>query len=46
MDTGGISDDEQGLAGLTTRQSQAAIEEAGLILFVVDAKQGPLPLDE
>lgn len=46
VDTGGISDDEQGLAGLTTRQSQAAIEEAGLVLFVVDAKQGPLPLDE
>ena len=46
VDTGGISDEDGGLAGLTTRQSRAAIDEADLVVFVVDAKQGPLPLDE
>ncbi|MBB5208523.1 ribosome biogenesis GTPase Der [Chiayiivirga flava] len=46
VDTGGLSGEEDGLAGLTAQQSQAAIDEADLILFVVDAKDGALPQDE
>lgn len=46
VDTGGLSGEEEGLAGLTAQQSQAAIAEANLVLFVVDAKDGALPQDE
>ncbi len=46
VDTGGIGDDTQGLAGLTTRQSEAAIDEADVVVFVVDARHSPLPVDE
>lgn len=43
VDTGGIADTDEGLAGLTTRQVEHAIGEADVIVFVVDARQGLLP---
>ena len=46
VDTGGISGDEEGLAGLTAQQSIAAIDEADVVVLVVDAKHPPLPVDE
>lgn len=45
-DTGGLSDDEEGLAGATAKQSRAAAEEANLVLFVVDGREGPSALDQ
>lgn len=44
-DTGGLSEDEEGLAGATSKQSWQAAAEAALILFIVDAKTGPETLD-
>ncbi|HRN59271.1 MAG TPA: 50S ribosome-binding GTPase, partial [Chiayiivirga sp.] len=46
VDTGGISGEDEGLAGLTAQQSGAAIDEADVVVFVVDAKHAPLPVDE
>ena len=46
VDTGGIAGSEEGLAGATARQSRAAAEEADLILFVVDGREGPSALDD
>jgi GTP-binding protein len=46
VDTGGLSGEDEGLAGLTAQQSQAAIDEADLLVFVVDAREGPLPQDQ
>ena len=46
VDTGGIAGDEDGLAGATARQSRAAAEEADLVLFVVDGREGPSALDD
>ncbi|HEX5756284.1 MAG TPA: ribosome biogenesis GTPase Der, partial [Arenimonas sp.] len=44
-DTGGLSGVDEGLAGATARQSRAAAEEADLILFVVDAREGVSSMD-
>ncbi len=46
VDTGGIAGDETGLAGATARQARAAAEEADLILFVVDGREGASALDD
>ncbi len=46
VDTGGISGEDEGLAGATARQSRAAAEEADLILFVVDGREGTSSLDD
>ncbi len=46
VDTGGIAGQEEGLAGATARQARAAAEEADLVLFVVDGRQGPSSLDD
>ena len=46
VDTGGIAGNEEGLAGATARQSRAAAEEADLILFVVDGREGASALDD
>ena len=46
VDTGGIAGNEEGLAGATARQSRAAAEEADLILFVVDGREGASSLDD
>jgi GTP-binding protein len=46
VDTGGIAGIEEGLAGATARQSRAAAEEADLILFIVDGREGASSLDD
>ena len=46
VDTGGLSGEDEGIAGLTSQQSLAAIEEADLLVFVVDARDGILPQDQ
>jgi GTP-binding protein len=46
VDTGGIAGSEEGLAGATARQSRAAAEEADLILFIVDGREGASALDD
>jgi GTP-binding protein len=46
VDTGGIAGVEEGLAGATARQSRAAAEEADLILFVVDGREGASSIDD
>jgi len=46
VDTGGIAEQEEGLAGATARQARAAAEEADLIIFVVDARDGTSSLDD
>ena len=45
VDTGGLTGEQEGIAGSTARQSQLAIEEADLVLFMVDARDGLLPQD-
>ena len=46
VDTGGIAGQDEGLAGATAKQSRAAAEEADLILFVVDGREGASALDD
>jgi len=51
VDTGGIAGENihleaGGLAGATARQARAAAEEADLVLFVVDGREGPSALDD
>ncbi|MGO1541524.1 MAG: ribosome biogenesis GTPase Der [Luteimonas sp.] len=46
VDTGGIAGDEEGLAGATARQARAAADEADLVLFVVDGREGASALDD
>jgi len=51
VDTGGIAGESThlesgGLAGATARQARAAAEEADLVLFVVDGREGPSALDD
>ena len=45
VDTGGLSGEELGLAGATARQARAGAEEADIVVFVVDAREGLLELD-
>ena len=45
VDTGGLTGEDEGMAGLTAQQSEAAIEEATLVVLVVDARDGPMPMD-
>ncbi len=45
VDTGGLNADESELAGLTTRQTQRAIQEADRVLFLVDGREGLTPAD-
>ncbi|PXV60402.1 GTP-binding protein [Dyella jiangningensis] len=45
VDTGGLSGEEEGLDGLTAQQVRLAIEEASVLVFVVDARDGLLPQD-
>ncbi|SFW26390.1 ribosome biogenesis GTPase Der [Luteibacter sp. UNCMF366Tsu5.1] len=45
VDTGGLSGSDEGIEGLTALQVRAAIAEANLLVFVVDARDGVLPLD-
>lgn len=46
VDTGGIeSDKQEKMAGLIREQSMLAIEEADVILFMLDGKEGVMPED-
>jgi GTPase len=45
VDTGGLSGVDEGIDGLTAQQVRFAIEEAQLLVFVVDARDGLLPQD-
>ena len=45
VDTGGLSGKEEGLDGLTAQQVRLAIEEAQVLVFVLDARDGLLPQD-
>ena len=45
VDTGGLSGDEEGIDSAMAEQSLLAIEEADLVLFMVDCKAGLLPSD-
>lgn len=45
VDTGGLSGNDEGIEGLTAQQVRLAITEAHLLVFVVDARDGILPLD-
>lgn len=46
VDTGGIAGEDAGLAGATARQARAAADEADLVLFVVDGREGASGLDD
>lgn len=46
VDTGGLQKEKEGVAALITHQAWLAIEEANLILFVVDSKEGLTPSDQ
>lgn len=45
VDTGGLSGDEAGIDNEMASQSLAAIEEADIIFFLVDARAGQIPGD-
>ncbi|MGR9115500.1 MAG: ribosome biogenesis GTPase Der [Gammaproteobacteria bacterium] len=40
VDTGGIADDAEGIDGFAKKQVQIALEEADVVLFMVDAREG------
>ncbi|WP_106475871.1 ribosome biogenesis GTPase Der [Phytohalomonas tamaricis] len=46
IDTGGISGDEQGIDAAMAEQSLLAIDEADIVLFMVDGRAGLMPADE
>lgn len=46
IDTGGISGDESGIDRVMAEQSLLAIEEADVVLFLVDGRAGLNPADE
>jgi len=46
VDTGGLSGDEQDIAGLMAGQARLAMQEADVILFLVDSRNGPAAGDE
>lgn len=46
IDTGGIQGDEEGIDALMAEQSLQAIEEADVVLFLVDARDGVMVADE
>ncbi|STF40776.1 GTP-binding protein EngA [Escherichia coli] len=46
IDTGGIDGTEDGVETRMAEQSLLAIEEADVVLFMVDARAGLMPADE
>lgn len=46
IDTGGLTDQTDNMAELMRKQAQLAIDEADLILFLVDGRHGRSPSDE
>src|SRR4249919_1994607 len=45
-DTGGLASEHEGLGGATAKQSRTAAEEADIILFIVDGREGPTAYDQ
>lgn len=46
VDTGGITGDEEGIDAHMAQQSLLAIDEADVVLFLVDARAGLMPADQ
>lgn len=46
VDTGGITGDEEGIDAEMAQQSLLAIEEADVVMFLVDARAGLVPSDQ
>ncbi|WP_439106422.1 ribosome biogenesis GTPase Der [Congregibacter sp.] len=46
IDTGGVSGDEEGIDAVMAEQSLLAIDEADIVLLLVDARDGLNPVDE
>ncbi len=46
IDTGGISGEEEGIDAPMAQQARLAVEEADLVIFLVDARQGLSAADE
>lgn len=46
VDTGGITDDVDGIDSVAKRQVQLALEEADVVLFLVDAREGMNSADQ
>ena len=46
IDTGGISGEEEGIDSMMAGQSLLAIQEADIVLFIVDSRAGLNPADE
>ncbi|RDX36425.1 ribosome biogenesis GTPase Der [Kangiella sp. HD9-110m-PIT-SAG07] len=46
VDTGGIAGDEEGIDDLMAKQSLQAVDEADIVLFMVDARTGMTAADE
>ena len=46
IDTGGLTGDESGIDSLMAEQSWLAVEQSNIVFFLVDARDGLLPLDE
>ncbi len=45
VDTGGLTGEKEGIGALTARQAEFAIDEADVVVLVVDARDGVLPQD-
>src|SRR5438309_7586765 len=45
VDTGGLTGDKEGIGALITQQAELAIDEADIVAFIVDARDGALPQD-
>lgn len=45
IDTGGLTDQSDNMAELMRKQAQLAIDEADLVLFIVDGRAGLMPAD-
>jgi len=46
VDTGGITATSEGIDGVAVEQVKRALEEADVVLFLVDTRQGVHPIDE
>lgn len=46
VDTGGLDPSAAGILGAMRQQTMRAVEEADLVLFVLDAREGVTPVDE
>src|SRR5690242_14346153 len=45
IDTGGLTEEKDDINQLTAKQALQAVQEADIVLFVVDGRQGPVPAD-